>query len=106
MPTWHPAPWPPRTPGRPPPAQQRARDGHALGVDVAVCSAYKFFGPHVGALFGRRELLEELTPYKTRAPSEEIPYRWETGTLNHDGLAGMTAAADYLAGLGRSGGAR
>lgn len=87
-------------------AQHRALDVHDLGVDVAVCSAYKFFGPHVGALFGRRELLEELTPYKTRAASEEIPYRWETGTLNHEGLAGMTAAVDYLAGLGRSSGDR
>jgi selenocysteine lyase/cysteine desulfurase len=75
-------------------------------VDLAVCSAYKFFGPHVGALFGRRDLLEELQPYKTQAAADIVPGRWETGTLNHEGMAGLTAAVDYLAGLASSTGDR
>jgi len=87
-------------------AQHRAMDVRSLGADVAVCSAYKFFGPHVGALFGRRELLEELRPYKTQAAADVVPGRWETGTLNHEGMAGMTAAVDYLAGFGDPAGDR
>lgn len=68
----------------------------ALGTDFLVCSAYKFFGPHVGVLWGRAELLESLPAYKVRPASD----RWETGTQNHEGLAGTLAAVDYLAGVG------
>jgi len=75
-------------------------DVREIGCDFLVCSAYKFFGPHVGALYGKAEHLERLRPYKVRPASDEIPDRWETGTLNHEGLAGAAAAVDYLADLG------
>ncbi len=78
----------------------------ALDCDFLACSAYKFFGPHVGALYGKTEHLERLTPHKVRPAKNTIPHRWETGTLNHEGLAGVTAAVDYLARVGgRFGGA-
>jgi cysteine desulfurase family protein (TIGR01976 family) len=70
------------------------------GCDLLACSAYKFFGPHVGVLWGRRELLEELPAYKVKPASEQLPGRWMTGTQNHEGLAGASAAVEYLAGLG------
>lgn len=76
-------------------------DVTALDCDFLACSAYKFFGPHVGLLYGRRELLEELTPYKLRVSSNELPGKWMTGTQAHESLAGVTAAVDYLANLGR-----
>jgi cysteine desulfurase family protein (TIGR01976 family) len=72
----------------------------AAGCDFAVCSAYKFFGPHVGILWGRRERLAELTPYKVRPSSNELPDRWMTGTPNFEGIAGFRAAIDYIAGIG------
>ena len=75
-------------------------DVREIGCDFLACSAYKFFGPHVGALYGKAEHLERLRPYKVRPASEEIPDRWETGTQNHEGLAGVAAAVDYLADLG------
>ena len=75
-------------------------DVREIGCDFLVCSAYKFFGPHVGALYGKAEHLERLRPYKVRPASDEIPDRWETGTQNHEGLAGAAAAVDYLADLG------
>jgi cysteine desulfurase family protein (TIGR01976 family) len=68
--------------------------------DFLACSAYKFFGPHVGVLWGRRELLESLPAYKVRPVPETLPDRWMTGTQNHEGLAGVVAAVDYLAELG------
>jgi cysteine desulfurase family protein (TIGR01976 family) len=68
--------------------------------DFLVCSAYKFFGPHVGILWGRRRLLEELPAYKVRPAPEAPPGRWMTGTQNHEGLAGVAAAVDYLADVG------
>ena len=86
-------------------AQHRALDLHGLGADILACSPYKFFGPHLGVLAVRRELLETWTPYKLRPAPDEAPERWETGTQNHEGLAGMTAAVDYLAWLGRTFGA-
>ncbi|TMK45774.1 MAG: cysteine desulfurase-like protein [Actinobacteria bacterium] len=82
-------------------AQHRLLDVHAIGADVVVCSPYKIFGPHLGILFGRRELLESWRPYKVRPASEDLPYRWETGTQNHEGFAGFVAAVDYLADVGR-----
>jgi cysteine desulfurase family protein (TIGR01976 family) len=69
----------------------------ALGTDFLACSAYKFFGPHVGILYGRAELLDTLPAYKVR-PAED---RWETGTQNHEGIAGTLAAVEYLAEVGR-----
>lgn len=83
-------------------AQHRAIDVRAMGADVLVCSPYKFFGPHLGMLFARRELLAEWRPYKVRPAPDEGPARWETGTQNHEGLAGLRAAVDYLAAIGQS----
>ena len=71
------------------------------GCDWLACSAYKFFGPHVGVLWGRPELLKSLTPYKLRPVTETLPGRWMTGTQNFEGIAGTKAAVDYLTELGR-----
>lgn len=76
-----------------------------LGCDFLVCSAYKFFGPHVGVLWGKSALLEQLPAYQVRPANPKVPYRFETGTLNQEGLAGVTAAIDYLAEVGRAYGA-
>lgn len=72
-----------------------------LGVDVLICSAYKFFGPHLGLAFTRAELLERWRPYKVR-PAADAPLgsRYETGTLAHELLAGFVAAVDYLGSVG------
>ena len=77
-------------------------DVQDLGCDFLVCSAYKFFGPHQGMLWGRRELLEMLEPYKVRPASDKIPACFETGTQNHEGMAGTTAAVDHFAWIGES----
>jgi cysteine desulfurase family protein (TIGR01976 family) len=79
-------------------------DVQALGADALACSAYKFFGPHVGVLWARRELLEELPAYKLRPAADSLPDRWMTGTQNHEGLAGALAAVDYLHDIGVHGG--
>jgi cysteine desulfurase family protein (TIGR01976 family) len=76
-------------------------DVRALDCDFLVCSTYKFFGPHMGVLFGKRDHLKRLTPYKVRALSNDIPLRWEMGTLNHELIAGITASVEYLADVGR-----
>src|ERR1700722_9683711 len=76
-------------------------DVRALDCDFLACSTYKFFGPHMGVLYGKREHLQHLQPYKVRACTEEIPSRWESGTNNHEGIAGITACVDYIADLGR-----
>src|SRR5215471_13731973 len=76
-------------------------DVAALDCDFLVCSTYKFFGPHMGVLFGKRPHLARLRPYKVRPLTDAIPYRWEWGTLNHECIAGITACVDYLADLGR-----
>ncbi len=76
-------------------------DVRSLNCDFLACSAYKFFSPHVGVLYGKREHLERLHPYKVRTAPNEIPYCWETGTQNFEGLAGVVASIDYLAELGR-----
>ena len=76
-------------------------DVQALDADFLVCSSYKFFGPHLGILYGKAEHLERFPAYKVRPSSNEIPERWETGTLNHEGLAGLVGVIDYMAMLGR-----
>jgi cysteine desulfurase family protein (TIGR01976 family) len=76
-------------------------DVRALDCDFLVYSTYKFFGPHMGVLCGKREHLKRLNPYKVRANTNAIPNRWEWGTLNHECIAGITACVDYLANLGR-----
>jgi cysteine desulfurase family protein (TIGR01976 family) len=76
-------------------------DVRALDCDFLVCSSYKFFGPHMGILCGKREHLQRLQPYKVRANTNAIPNCWEWGTLNHECIAGITACVDYLADLGR-----
>ncbi|MDG1895584.1 MAG: cysteine desulfurase-like protein [Fuerstiella sp.] len=73
-----------------------------FGCDFLACSAYKFFGPHVGILWGRRRLLEELSAYKLRPAADTLPDKWMTGTQNHECIAGTLAAVDYLTGLGRT----
>ncbi|MBK8799201.1 MAG: cysteine desulfurase-like protein [Caldilinea sp.] len=75
-------------------------DVKALDCDFLACSAYKFFGPHVGILYGKQEHLERLRAYRVRPAGEELPGKWETGTKNHEGLVGAAAAIDYIAGLG------
>jgi cysteine desulfurase family protein (TIGR01976 family) len=72
-----------------------------IGCDFLACSAYKFFGPHIGIMYGKRELLESTVPYKLRPAPNELPGRWMTGTQNHECLAGTRAAIDYLANIGR-----
>jgi cysteine desulfurase family protein (TIGR01976 family) len=76
-------------------------DVPGLDCDFLVCSSYKFFGPHMGILYGKREHLQRLQPYKVRANTNAIPNCWEWGTLNHECIAGITACVDYLADLGR-----
>jgi cysteine desulfurase family protein (TIGR01976 family) len=74
-------------------------DVRAIDCDFLVCSSYKFYGPHQGVLYGRRELLERLQPYKVRPATDHGPGRWETGTQNHECLAGMLGAFEYMAEL-------
>lgn len=76
-------------------------DARALGADFLVCSAYKFYGPHVGVLWARRELLEGLDVPKLAPAPDSAPERLETGTQNHEGIVGTAAAIDYLASLAR-----
>ena len=75
-------------------------DVQDFGCDFFVCSAYKFFGPHQGILWGRREVLEQLEPYKLRPAAAELPWCFETGTQSHEGMAGTAAAVDYFAWIG------
>ena len=75
-------------------------DVKVLDCDFLACSAYKFFGPHVGLLYGKREHLQRLRAYRVRPAGDELPGKWETGTKNHEGMAGTAAAIDYIAGLG------
>jgi cysteine desulfurase family protein (TIGR01976 family) len=77
----------------------RRIDMRELGCDALACSAYKWYGPHIGVLCARPEILEELRPDKLRPSTDEIPYRWELGTPSFEALAGVRAAADYTAGL-------
>ncbi len=76
-------------------------DVQALGCDLLACSAYKFFGPHAGVLYGRYDLLDRLRAYKVRPATNEPPGKFETGTQNHEGIAGTLAAVNHLAEIGR-----
>jgi cysteine desulfurase family protein (TIGR01976 family) len=76
-------------------------DVRDLDCDFLACSTYKFFGPHMGVLYGKRKHLERLHPYKVRPNTDAVPGRWESGTLNHECIAGITACVEYLAELGR-----
>lgn len=76
-------------------------DVRAMDCDFLVCSAYKFFGPHMGVMYGKREHLRRLSPYKVRPATDDSPQRWEVGTLNHECIAGITACVEYLAEIGR-----
>lgn len=76
-------------------------DVEDFGCDFLACSAYKFFGPHIGLLWGRRSLLEELPAFKLRPASNALPDKWMTGTQNHECIVGTLAAIEYLADLGR-----
>jgi selenocysteine lyase/cysteine desulfurase len=77
-------------------------DVRDLDCDFLACSTYKFFGPHMGVLYGKREHLARLQPYKLRANTNAVPQRWEWGTLNHECIAGITACVEYLVELGRN----
>jgi cysteine desulfurase family protein (TIGR01976 family) len=79
-----------------------ATDVQSIGCDFFVCSSYKFFGPHQGILWGRREVLEQLEPYKVRPSPAELPWCFETGTQSHEGFAGITATVEYFAVIGQS----
>lgn len=76
-------------------------DVRALDCDFLACSPYKFFGPHMGTLYGKREHLLRFRPYKVRPAPDTLPDRWETGTQVQELIAGIAAAVDYLAELGR-----
>jgi len=76
-------------------------DVRALDTDFLVCSPYKFFGPHMGTLYGKREQLLRFQPYKVRPAPDTLPDRWETGTQVQELIAGIAAAVDYLAELGQ-----
>jgi cysteine desulfurase family protein (TIGR01976 family) len=84
----------------------RLVDVKAIGCDFLVASAYKFFGPHTGILFGRQDLLADLDVYKVRPSPSDPPEKMETGTQSFESVAGVTAAVDYLASLGDGGSRR
>jgi cysteine desulfurase family protein (TIGR01976 family) len=75
-------------------------DVKSIGCDFLAVSAYKFYGPHIGALFGRRELLDSIDVPKIKPAPNNSPDRFETGTQNHEGIAGAAAAIDFIASLG------
>ena len=81
-------------------------DVEALDCDFLVCSAYKFFGPHEGALYGKYDLLDRLPAYKVRPADHRPPHKFETGTQNHEGIAGTLAAVEYLASISHDTGNR
>ena len=84
-------------------APHRLVDVRALGCDFLACSTYKFYGPHVGVLYGRRDRLKSLDLPKLEPAPESVPERLETGTLNHEGIAGAGAAVEWLASLAEGG---
>ncbi len=76
-------------------------DVRASGFDFLACSPYKFFGPHLGVLYGRKDLLDGLFAYKVRPASDEPPVKFETGTQNHEAIAGLLGTMEYFEWLGR-----
>ncbi|MCF7962699.1 MAG: cysteine desulfurase-like protein [Pirellula sp.] len=80
-------------------APHKSMDVTDWNCDYLVCSAYKFFGPHIGALYGRKDRMQSLIPYKLRPAPDSLPGRWMTGTQNHACIAGAAAAVDYIASL-------
>src|SRR6202795_2365950 len=82
-------------------APHGAIDVQALDCDFLACSPYKFFGPHMGTLYGKHELLMRFAPYKVRPAPEALPDRWETGTQVQELIAGIAAGGEYLAALGK-----
>ena len=80
-------------------------DVQKLDCDFLVSSSYKYFGPHAGILYGKRALLEQLFAYKVRPASDHLPYKFETGTQNHEGIAGVLGALEYFEWLGKEFGA-
>ncbi len=83
-------------------APHLATDVQAIGCDFLVCSSYKFFGPHQGVLWGRREVLERLEPYKVRPAPADIPDCFETGTQSYEDFAGVAATVNYFARIGET----
>jgi cysteine desulfurase family protein (TIGR01976 family) len=75
-------------------------DVRQTGCDFLACSPYKFFGPHMGVLYGRRELLVSLFAYKVRPASDKLPFRFETGTQNHEAIAGLLGTLEYFKWIG------
>lgn len=84
-------------------APHRWIDVATLGCDFLACSAYKFFGPHAGVLWAKRELLDRFEPYKVPPAPDDAPERWETGTQNHEGIAGIGAAVGWIASIAGEG---
>jgi len=82
-------------------APHGAIDVQKLDCDFLISSAYKFFGPHSGILYGKRELLEKLFAYKVRPATNKLPGKFETGTQNHEGIAGVLGAIEYFEWVGR-----
>ncbi len=82
-------------------APHRIIDVQAVGCDFLACSPYKFFGPHMGVLWGRKKLLTLLESYRVRPAGEALPGKFETGTLSHEAMAGVSGAVEYLASIGR-----
>ena len=80
-------------------APHRLVDVRAMGCDFLACSAYKFYGPHVGVLYGKHDLLRDLDVPKLRPAPDTAPERLETGTQNHEGIVGAAAAVEFLASL-------
>ena len=76
-------------------------DVRSIGCDFLLCSAYKFFGPHVGLMYARREATHALRPVRLSTQEPDPPWVWETGTLNHEGMAGTAAAIDFIADIGQ-----
>jgi len=76
-------------------------DVQDLDCDFLACSAYKFFGPHQGILYGRRDVMQQLEPYKVRPAPDQMPGAYETGTQSHEGAAGVWATVEYFANIGK-----
>ena len=75
-------------------------DVRKLDADFLLCSAYKFFGPHIGVLYGKKDVLTRLHPYNLRTQQQYPPFVMETGTLHHEGIAGAAAAVEFIANIG------